>query len=108
MLAESLTPITSLASHLPIGAVVDFTAFLVVRVSQPPGGAGSPELPNQAILWVRRPQQPTHLDPDNEDKPEEQNPIPNHILQAVSSPGWDRGVPGKARNTEPIKMSLKP
>ena len=77
-------------------------------MSQPPGGAGPPELPNQAILRLGDPQQPTHLDPDDEDKPEEQSPVPNHLLQAVSSPGWDQGVPGKARNAESVKMSLKP
>ena len=39
---------------------------------------------------------------------EEQRLIPSHILHTVNPAVWDKGIPGKAINAQPVKISLKP
>ena len=38
----------------------------------------------------------------------EQGPIPNHILHTVNPAIWNKGIPEKAINALPVKISLKP
>ena len=58
---------------------------------------------------VRRPQAAPCLDSTKIDQlEEEQGRIPSHILQAVNSSVWDKGVPGRAINTQPVRISLRP
>ena len=36
------------------------------------------------------------------------NSIPNYILQAVDFSVWDKGLPGRAINAQPLRISLRP
>lgn len=42
------------------------------------------------------------------DQPEEQGSIPGHILQAVDPLVRDKGIPGQAINTHPVRIILRP
>ena len=67
--------------------------FSVVPVSYASPWEGPSELP-----WghtpVRSPQGAPYFN-SMTDKPEEQDSIPSHILQAVDPSAWDKGIPGR-------------
>ena len=61
-----------------------------------------------AILQLGGLKQPLILTLTKTNQVEEQGPIPSHILHTVNPAVWDKGIPGKAINTQPVKISLKP
>ncbi|TEA35029.1 hypothetical protein DBR06_SOUSAS41810002, partial [Sousa chinensis] len=61
-----------------------------------------------AILQLGGPKQPLILILTETNQLEEQGPIPSHILHTVNPAVWDKGIPGKAINVQPVKISLKP
>ena len=62
----------------------------------------------RAMLQLGGPEQPIFLSLSKTNQLEEQRPIPSHILHAVNPAVWDKGIPGKAINIQPVKISLKP
>ena len=60
------------------------------------------------ILWLGGLQEPLISTLTETDPPEEQGSIPGHILQAVDPLVWDKGIPGEAINTQPVRISLRP
>ena len=54
----------------------------------------------RAILQLGGPEQPLILTLTKTDQLEEQGPIPSHILQAVDTSVWDKGIPGRAINAQ--------
>ena len=49
-----------------------------------------------------------YFDSAKTDQPEEQDSIPSHILQRGDSSIWDKGIPGRATNAQPVRISLGP
>ena len=62
----------------------------------------------RAMLQLGGPEQPLILTLTKTDQPEEQGPIPSHILQAVDPSVWDKGIPGRAIKAQPVRISLRP
>ena len=60
-----------------------------------------------AILWLGDPEQPLILTLTKTDQPEEQGPIPSHILQTVDPSVWDKGITWRAINAQPVRISLR-
>lgn len=60
------------------------------------------------ILWLGGLQEPLISTLTKTDQPEEQGSIPGHILQAVDPLVRDKGIPGQAINTHPVRISLRP
>ena len=67
-----------------------------------------------AILQLGGPKQSPTLTLTETDQQVEQDPIsykilyPSHILQAVDHSVWDKGIPGKAVNVQPVRITLRP
>lgn len=66
----------------------------------------APFEPSGPPFWLGGPKKPLNLDPKT-NQLEEQGPIPSHILQAVNPAAWDKGIPGKAVNVQPVKINHK-
>ena len=60
------------------------------------------------ILWLGGLQEPLISTLTKTDQPEERGSIPGHILQAVDPLVRDKGIPGQAINTHPVRISLRP
>lgn len=60
------------------------------------------------ILWLGGLQEPLISTLTKTDQPEEQGSIPGHILQAVDPLVRDKGIPGQAINTHPVRIILRP
>jgi len=61
-----------------------------------------------AIIQLGGPKQPPTLTLTETDQQVEQDSIPSHILQAVDHSVWDKGIPGKAVNVQPVRITLRP
>ena len=59
-----------------------------------------------AILQLGGPEQPLILILTKTDQPEEQGSFPSHSLQAVDPSVWDKGIPRRAINAQPVRISL--
>ena len=75
-------------------------------MSYPTTGERPSGLP-QGYITIRRPQAAPFPD-SKTNQLKEQGPIPSHILHAANPAVWDKGIPGKAINAQPVKISLKP
>lgn len=42
------------------------------------------------------------------DQPEEQGPIPSHIVQRVGPAVWDKEIPRMAIHAQPVRIHLRP
>ena len=62
----------------------------------------------RAKLWLGVPEQPLFLTLIKTDQLWEQGLIASHILYTVNLPVWDKGIPEKAINIQPVKISLNP
>ena len=99
---KALYPLFYWASHLPIWAMVD---FLCLSSCAPVSYLSSWEGPLsslRAMLWLEVPKKPFILTFTKTHQPEEQDSISSHILQAV----WDKGIPGRTINNEPVRILL--
>ena len=61
-----------------------------------------------AIIQLGGPKQPPTLTLTETDQQVEQDSIPSHILQAVDHSVWDKGIPGRAFNTQTVRIILGP
>ena len=95
-------------SHLSVWTVFGLVClFGCAWVSYPTSGRNS--LGSlRAILWFGVPEQPLFLTLTKTNQLWEQGLIASHILYTVNLPVWDKGIPEKAINIQPVKISLNP
>lgn len=80
--------------------------FSCASVSHPTTGKRSSEL-SQGHTPVRRLQHfPLTL--TKTDQPEEQGPIPSHIVQEVDPSVWNKEIPRMAIRAQPVRIHLRP